>query len=61
MKCEHVRCDHRIKDLITDAIEVYKSINAAKRASADIQRATATGKEKYKGLGCGALRVVPRI
>ena len=61
MKCTYVRCDHHIKNLITDTIETYKSTNAAKRASATIQRATATGKEKYKGLGCGTLRVVPRI
>lgn len=61
MKCTYVRCNHRIENLVTHVIETYASINQAKRASGEIQRAVAPGKEGYKGLGRGHLRVVPRL
>ena len=53
-KCEYVRCNHQIKNVITNVIETYKHINEAKRASVAIQIANG-------GLGVGMLRVVPHI
>ena len=53
-KCEYVRCNHQIKNLVTNVIETYKQINEANRAAVVIQ--TANG-----GLGGGVLRVVPHI
>lgn len=54
----HERKGHRIKDLATDLIVDYDSVNAAKRASRKLQAGGATGKEAAARLGLGAVKVV---